>query len=188
MRPYHENVSDRLPEYLKGSLPESERREVELHLGECAECRDELYLIREITAVDVPDPGDIFWDSLPQRTAGLLKEEKTSRFSFRFFWFRLLPAAATIAVFVAVLLVSISKKKEPDMNHFFSDPLAETSMDYGSITEKDIPSIADYVSDDGAYMPSAYHDSSYTGELASLNSAELCLFEEALSNEQRNGG
>jgi hypothetical protein len=53
-----EKYVELLPEFLEGALEGNEAAEVALHLGECAECRDELGFVRNLTtaARQMPQP------------------------------------------------------------------------------------------------------------------------------------
>lgn len=46
----HFKIQDRLDEFLDDTLPDGERREMEMHLAECAECRAEVEAIRSLRA------------------------------------------------------------------------------------------------------------------------------------------
>lgn len=40
---------------------------LERHLTQCADCRLEARLLRELRASDIPDPGPVFWANLPAK-------------------------------------------------------------------------------------------------------------------------
>ncbi len=91
MRFSHEDIKEKLPEYIREThMPD----EVEAHLKECCECREEVSLLRELHDMPVPEPGDMFFETLPQRVRVSLKDKKKSLF------FRLAPVFALIALVV----------------------------------------------------------------------------------------
>lgn len=56
-----------LPSYLEGKLEHDPAKRVELHVARCADCAEELNLLRSLAAEPAPDPGEAFWSSLPDR-------------------------------------------------------------------------------------------------------------------------
>lgn len=186
----HDGIKEILPEYLKGSLPEEMRSEIDHHLKDCEDCRDEMSFITELVKVEVPDPGDLFWQTLPQRVKGTVEEEKTKPFSLKSLFFRPLPIAATIAVlFLLVLTYTNTMKKEmPELGPVFT-PFTITLVDYSDITEKDIPLITERLAVDELYLHSEnFMEYPYYREFASLSSKEIDSLYEALKKEQRTGG
>ncbi len=65
----HEYVRTVLPDYLNGSLESTMHMTVSEHLAGCETCTAEMLLLEELSAVEVPDPGDLFWKTLPKRIA-----------------------------------------------------------------------------------------------------------------------
>ncbi len=185
----HDEIKEMLPEYLNESLTEEMRNAVEIHLRNCEKCRSELSFIKELIIADAPDPGDLFWEFLPQRVRVAVEEEKSNRFSLKSLLFKQLPIAATI---VALLVLIFSYEKSGDITEydpFFKDPFAAEVIDYSVITENDILSITEYLADNELYLRSDnLMDYSYYREFASLNSRELDNLYETLKIEQQSGG
>ena len=77
----NEDMQALLPAYREGSLDSAARGRVEEHLASCADCAEELALLRELAAEPVPDPGEAFWLALPDRVARELRrtEERPER-------------------------------------------------------------------------------------------------------------
>ena len=100
----HDEIREMFPEYLSGSLSEDARNAIEVHLRDCSACRSELSMMSELVSIDAPDPGNLFWETLPQKVKGLAKEKKAHRFSVESLFFKFVPAAAVIAILLALVL------------------------------------------------------------------------------------
>jgi hypothetical protein len=189
MRSGHEKIMELLPEYLKGALPGELGNEVQTHLEGCEECRKELSFLREIADSEVPDPGDLFWESLPWRVRLTVEEKKKDRFPSGFL-VRGLPVAAAIAAVLLLTLIYVYpfKDKTHVQDPFFKDPLTASVSDYGDASEKDIPLIAEEITVEETYLAhDNYTDPSYLEEFASLSSGEMESLYEALKGDQRSG-
>ncbi|MCL5022119.1 MAG: zf-HC2 domain-containing protein [Nitrospirae bacterium] len=189
MKSGHE-IRESLPGYLRGSLPEKERGEVSVHLRECEECRAEAAVLEELLSVEPPDPGELFWSTLPRRVR-LSTEEKKGRSSPVFaFGFKGLFAAAAFAV-VLLIVFSYRLRRVGEMSSgdlFFHDPLSASVSDYSGVTESDIPPITAELKDEGLYLHSGdLMEESYRNEVASLNGQEIESVYEALGKEGRKG-
>ena len=190
MRSGHEEIMEMLPEYLKGSLPGELGDEVKAHLEVCEECRNEVSFLREIVDSEVPDPGDLFWQSLPRRVRLTVEEKKKERFPLGFL-VRRLPVAAAIAIVLLLTLIYIypNKDKASVQDPFFNDPLTASVSDYSDASEKDIPLIAEEITVDESDLPREnYMDLSYHKEFASFSSGEMESLYEVLKGEQQSGG
>lgn len=191
MKSGHEDIREILPEYMKGCLPEDLRLCVEGHLKGCRDCRDELMLISEIAMVDIPDPGELFWKTLPKKVRASVKEGRKDRFSLMHLFLRPLSLAAA----VSILLLSVFTFRDTgrDINPYsyysFNDPLAVSLQDYSSLAEKDIPLITEKSEADELDLRMRSHEMySYHIDIASLSSREMDSLYEALKNQQKNGG
>ncbi|GBE00952.1 MAG TPA: zf-HC2 domain-containing protein [Nitrospirae bacterium] len=186
MRSDHNGIKEMLPEYLNGSLTEEFRCDIETHLKECRECRDELSLITEFIYINVPDPGELFWRTLPLKVRGAVEREKAGRFSLKSLFRRLpLPVAAAAALLLILILSYVKKEEQtPELALFFEDPFTAEVMDYSGITEKDIPLTIDRVTDNTMYLqPEDFEEYSYYREFASLSSKEMESLYEALKTD-----
>ncbi len=183
-------MKEMLPEYLKGTLSEGVRMDVEVHLKECCqECMAELSFISEFGKVEVSDPGDIFWETLPQRVRAAIEEEKAKSLTLRSLFFRQLPVAVTIAVLFLLVFTHTRKQETLALDPFFNDPFTSGVSDYSDITEKDMPLITERLTADGFNIyADNFMASSYYREFASLSSRELGSLYEALKEEQKTGG
>jgi hypothetical protein len=189
MKSGHEEIMELLPEYLNGSLSGELGKEVRAHLEGCEECRNELSFLRAITESKVPDPGDLFWQSLPRRVRLTLKEKKKERFPSGFL-VRRLPVAATIAVALLLTLFSLYPRKDKTLvqDPFFSDPLTASVSDYSDASEQDIPLIAEEIRGHESYLlPENYLELSYHREFASLSFGEMESLYEVLKEGRQSG-
>lgn len=179
----HKEIKEMLPEYLKGSLPEDMKRDVKAHLKKCQECKEEASFLSELVKIDVPDPGGSFYKTLPQKVK--VKEEKAGLFSLRFLFSPMPIAAAVIAILALVFTFAMIKKEAFEFDPFFNDPLEVAVLDYGNMTERDIPIITERLNGDGSYILSdGFMEHSYQREFASLSSRDLRSLYEVLKNKQ----
>jgi len=190
----HNRIKEILPDYLKGSLPEEMRSEIENHLKDCKDCRSEMSFITELMKVEVPDPGDLFWQTLPQRVKETVKEEKAKRFSVKSLFLRPLPVAATVAVLLLLVLTYTTTMQKKEIKEIadlepYSSPFTIAVVDYSSITEKDIPLISEKLAvNELSLQTENFLEYSYVKEFASLSSKEMEGLYEAIKQEHRNGG
>lgn len=187
MRLSHDDIKEMFPEYLRGILPKDLCDDMESHLKDCEECRNELFFVAKLVKVNVPDPGEFFWKTLPQKVIGAVNKEKAERFSIISFLFRPLPVAVTIAALFLLVFTYFGKKERMDLDPFFKDPFTAAVLDYSNITERDIPIITEqpitYESYSENFMEHSYHR-----EFVSLSSKEMESLYEALGKEQKRGG
>jgi hypothetical protein len=187
MKSNHDDIGEMLPEYAAGALSSDRARAVEAHVRECRDCSEVLSLLLELHTIGVPDPGDLFWKTLPLKVRVSAKE-KTRSFSIRSVLSRYLPVAAAIAIVCIAALTAVQRKERADVDPFFKDPLAQTVLDYSDITEEDIPEITEPFPVGEIYPGTDITGHGYHGELASLNSDEMNRLSVALGIEQKNGG
>jgi hypothetical protein len=192
MKLSHKEIKELFPEYLKGSVSEEIRNSIETHIRGCVECRDELSFISELVKVDVPDPGDLYWNTLPQKIKASVKKEKSTFFSLKSLLAKQLPVAATIAVLIFFVLIFTMKKETPELDLYSKGPFTTAGLndDYtGNLNEEDIPVITELQQvDDFPLYSENFMGRSYYKEFASLNSEEMESLYEALKIEQKRGG
>lgn len=127
----------------------------------------------------VPEPVDMFFDTLPQKVRMLLKEKKKSIF------LRLAPVFAVI-VLVVITGYIYNLTKTPEVNEVsFSDPFAPQVYDLSGLNADDIPSIAETIEGDEIYLS---EETSFLREFAFLSSEEVEDLYEVLNIEKENGG
>lgn len=189
MQSDHEGIKELLPEYLRGTLPDEVKSEVESHVKDCRDCRDEVAFLTEIVSIEAPDPGDLFWKTLPRKVKLTVEEKKPTRFFLKYLFGGLPVAAVAALLLLALISTPVQRKDMPAQVLIFRDPLTASVPDYGDITEKDIPRITAQLTDDELYLPHEdFMGHSYYREVASLSSKEIEGLYEALEKEQRAGG
>lgn len=116
----NELIKELLPEYGANVLDPEDQKLVEQHLSTCADCREELSLLRVMADGPVPDPGEAYWASLPNRVYRAVQEEKASnasshRHRFWELFAQLRPitlgaAFATILIIAAVAVIMMQQR------------------------------------------------------------------------------
>ncbi len=172
----HEEIKERLPEYVReGLIPD----EVKAHLKTCKECEEELSILQALKEAPVPEPGGMFFETLPQKIRASLKKEKKKSF-----FFRLAPAFAVIMLVVAISYIySVIPIPATDEEIMFTDPLASQAYDLSDLSAEDVPLISGGIEEDEIYLSD---ETSYLREFAYLSSEELESLYEELATE--NGG
>lgn len=173
----HEGVREKLPEYIRGThMPDH----VKVHMQTCSECREESALLEALRDVSVPEPGGLFFETLPQKVRVSLKDKKKS-LSLRFAYvFALLTLVAT----AGYLYYTIDPSGTVEEVSIFSDPFSPQTYDLSGLTVDDIPSITEafeeelYLSDEIPFLR----------EFASLSSEEIEALYMALETQHNNGG
>lgn len=192
MRLSHDEVKEVLADYLKGALPEATREEVEAHLKDCDGCVNELSFLREIVKINVPDPGDLFWQSLPGVVRMSVKKKDAHRFPLKSILFRPLPVAAGIAVLVLLVIIFAYKKEVSVPDPSFRDPLEVTVLGYddiSDISEKEISRMTAQLADNElSLLPLNSIEYPYQGEFDSLSSIEMKRVYDALNAEPQKEG
>ncbi|OGW31572.1 MAG: hypothetical protein A2X59_12130 [Nitrospirae bacterium GWC2_42_7] len=187
MSSVHDEIQELINIYLKGNESKEIKDKVESHLRECKECRDELAVISELRKVEVPDPGDLFWNTLPKKIRITAGEEKPGRFSFKKLFFSPLPFASVVMI---LMLLILSQTRNKNINEeTFNDPLSASNMDYSDLNEEDIPLfVNNLLLDENYSLHEDISGNSYHSEFASLDAKELESFNDALKNEGLHGG
>jgi len=105
------NIKELLPAYAEQMLDPTDTKRVEEHLATCEDCRSEASLLRIMLADVVPDPGEAFWATMPDRVYRAVQEQQLqkgrsvlSRLADRLTMPRWAWAAASVGV---VLIISV---------------------------------------------------------------------------------
>lgn len=185
----HDEIREMFPEYLGGSLYGEVRNAIDVHLRDCPACRSELSMMSELVSIDAPDPGNLFWATLPPKVEGLVSGGKEHRFSLKSLFFKFVPAAAALAILLVLLLTGIGRDGLHELDTSIDGPSKVTYRDYSDLTSEDIYVLAEKTADDSLFSePENILDYSYHGEFASLSSGEMDSLYEALKTEQTRGG
>jgi hypothetical protein len=102
------NIKELLPAYLNRALGEDGQLRVEDHLKLCEDCRFETSLLRTMIADVVPDPGEAFWGTMPDRVYRAVQEQKTKKGRLSLSWLAghfTMPRWAWAAASVGVVLI-----------------------------------------------------------------------------------
>jgi len=185
----HDEIREMFPEYLRGALSEDMMNAVGFHIRDCPACRSELSMMSGLVSIDAPDPGDLYWATLPRKVAGLVKGSKEHRFPLKSLFFKFIPAAAALAVLLVLLLTGTARDREYELHTSISDPSRVTYLKHGDLTDEDIYVLAEETEGGSFYSePEDILEDSYYGEFASLSSGEMESLYEVLKTEQTKGG
>ena len=169
----HDEIKEELPEYIKeGLLPD----EVKEHLEACSECREDGHLLEGINKCHVPEPGGMFFETLPQKVRGSVHIKKRNIF------FKFPPVFALIVLVVAgSYMYHFAGISETDGLYVFSDPLSQPVYNLSALNPEDVP-LPDEIIEADEIFPDESH---FLMEFASLNTDEIEGLFEAL---EKNGG
>jgi predicted anti-sigma-YlaC factor YlaD len=180
----HNEIKELLPDYLNNMISDERAAFIREHLDECSECAVEYESLAGIKAIDVPDPEELFWKTLPQKVRAMAEEETRHRAPFHASLLKPLAAVITIVVVLSGIYLYIGK----DATFYdptYDDPFTEVSIDYTEINEDAIPSLTIEVADNDLFMNGEY---SYLFDLTSMSSEEMDILEKQLSTLKEIGG
>ncbi|MBF0519306.1 MAG: zf-HC2 domain-containing protein [Nitrospirae bacterium] len=153
MKIKHDDIQDKLHDYLKGALSDELTLVIKEHVSVCNECANEINVIESLVKNEVPDPGDIFFSNLTRnviRQAKVAKPQKLSLWEF----LRLNPIAVAALCLVIVLVVynysgfiSVRNLIKNTENTMATNKISEHKV-------KDISSAADDIN----YLEDEYED------------------------------
>lgn len=142
-----QTIREQLPLYVEETLERDKAIRVEQHLARCADCAEELNLLRLLADEQTPDPGDAFWLSLPDRVYREVRQLNRERSRPRPAWslaalFRSPWTQGAIAA-AAIVLVSwiiLRPVQEPLLSNFQAESSsAEELFDVpDSVTELEL--------------------------------------------------
>ncbi|MBI5640195.1 MAG: hypothetical protein HZA17_07215 [Nitrospirae bacterium] len=192
MRLTHEEIKGLLPEYAGASLSKEMMSDMQEHINGCEDCREELSLLAQLADEEVPDPGELFWKTLPKKVRLSAEEEKAARPSFWSYLFRPMPAASAVlvALLVIVYMNTYTSVKNLDMavDPYINESATEVVMNESDITEADMYQVTQQViGEELAEHPEDFQEYSYYREVAMMSSEEIDSFYEALKKEEKGG-
>ncbi len=189
---YHNEIKEKLPEYILGTLTEEEKAVIRRHIQNCSECKEELDLIEKLGNVEVPDPGEMYWDTLAQKVKVLSGEKRKMNLPIKLF---LRPVPATVLLCLITVFTGLFMYKYYFNGKYadpaFTDPLSLSSVDYSMIQDEDLTEISERLTiylDNIDIFENTYYGDSYHKELSSLSSEEVNRLLHALKNQHNNGG
>lgn len=152
----HDDITERLSDYLDDELDPRERTEIAAHLGECGECRQVLDQLRTIATTatrltDAPPERDLWPDivsrlELPSATVHVFKPAPRRRFSFT------LPQLAAASIALMVLSGSL----------VYLARSGDARADFPAMSAERIPASA---------VPVSFSDPNYDSAIADLEGA-----------------
>jgi len=194
MRCDRSDIQELLPAYLEQRLPETEQKQVSLHIAACPDCSRELMVLRALADEQVPDPGEAFWAALPDkvhREVRLQQERKQARglpgLLGRFRAPRWAWAAAT-AVLLAVVAwqflrpvpLQLAGKQLPDAGGLYVDVLASDQVRIAELSSAELDSLDAWASTELAPLQEGVvdmfmnaPDGAIEERLAEMNAQEL---------------
>jgi len=151
------DIKELLPAYLEHRFDRVEQARIEQHLKSCADCREELSLLRMMAEDTVPDPGEAFWAEMPDsiyREVRRLKKKPASLSDFlgglsipRWAW----AAAAVVVVAVAGFLlyrpaqVELTALAPTSEEAPYEDIVSAEQMDIAELDGKELDTVATWV-------------------------------------------
>lgn len=184
----HDEIRGLLPEYAATLLTDDQKQCIEAHLGQCTECAEILVLLKDLKDCDLPDPGDLFWKTLPQKIRALIRDEHTRRSVGRFSLLRLLPLAPALTlVIMAFFIFPLQDQQAPQRDPLFRDPLEYSLLELGDITEKQISNPKGALTAEEVALWDAVTPS-YHSEFVALSSDELSALYRTLWSKDHKGG
>jgi anti-sigma factor RsiW len=198
-----QDIRELLPAFIERSLAPGDAERVERHLALCADCTEELALLRMMAEEPVPDPGEAYWSTLPERVHRRFREEQSrNRFSIPWRTLFALPrmtwmssAALLVAVIVWVSLHPVTKSgdmlDESDQLSL-SESLVDGRVEVAELTDHEMTAVTQWA--ENAYEPiheaiDEQHlertDSDLAEELRNLSSEQLDRLLEQLKVKER---
>ncbi|MEE9523528.1 MAG: zf-HC2 domain-containing protein [Thermodesulfovibrionales bacterium] len=189
MKMDHHEIRELLPDYLHGNTSAELTGLIQAHLDECRGCSEELRAISGISQLNVPDPGDLYWKTLPQRVRATVEEETRDRLPFYSAFLRPLTAVVAAVVIITFVYIFTSGKETMFFDPTYDDPFTEVYIDYTELNDIAIPSISIELADNDLFMNGdMYGEYSFHYELTSLSSDELDILGKQLNEIQKIGG
>jgi len=187
MKLSHDEIGNLLPEYHRGLLHLDEMRSVTEHLSNCAVCTDTLSLLRKFSEDRVPDPGDLFWNTLPVRIRVMSAEQKRPGLFEKMLALSLPVAAAVALAIIATIVLRPGDRMSQGYDPFFRDPLEYSLLEFEDFSERRIGPPGEGLSAVEADLLEPA-DFSYHREFMSLSSTELGRLCRTLSEKDQEGG
>lgn len=192
MRYTHEEIREMIPEYSNGFLTEERKQDIEVHLQECQDCSGDLALLAELRGLEVPDPGDLYWGTLPGKVIRLASGGRGRRVKIMSL-IRPIPAFLSVMILAVAVLTSVLviRGRDLDTDPFFEEPLVYSELDLHGVTEDEMPAVIGELPDDSTlemYVFEESDDYSYHMDIAFLDQKEFESLYDALEHAERKEG
>ena len=189
MKLRHEEIMDMLPEYQKDHLNPGRRNDIETHIKGCRDCWDTLYLISRLQKIEVHDPGEVFWKTLPQKVRASIEKPKTTRFSMKVLLFGPLSIPVSAAILILSLFAHTNTKVSYENELFLKYLFDEAGRDYSNLNESDINIATNEMLGKELFGKSDdFAEYSYDDGLTLLSEKDLNSLDEELKRGQQIGG
>lgn len=108
MKRQHDDISELLPDFVRGALQEEQAGSVREHLQECSDCMLELSIVEDLLHTEVPDPGSRFFNDLKNSVSAEAQKKKQG-FLLSWIFSRPLPITgiAGIAGIACCILITV---------------------------------------------------------------------------------
>ncbi|GBE00543.1 hypothetical protein BMS3Abin07_02596 [bacterium BMS3Abin07] len=174
MKPGHDEIKEMLADYINDQTSRKMNELIKSHIVECKECMEELESLMDLKNLAIPDPGELFWKTLPQRVRARTEEESRRSFSLRTFLLRPVTATALAAVLAISLFIYFQGGNTLLPDPSFTDPFNKAMPDYSQIPDKAVPSIQ--ITENEIDTNGEFTDNySYNYDLFSMSSDELAV-------------
>ncbi len=195
MRCDRTDIKELLPAYLEAGIPDSDRERIELHVASCDDCRMELSLLRTMAEEQVPDPGEAFWATLPDRVYREVRRQDRDRprglsaffgriFAPRWAWATAALAVITLTVVVWYALrpapIQMAGTQLPDTGGVYVDVLATDQVRIAELSPPEVDSLDAWASTELAPLKEGVIDmflnapeGAVDERLADMNTQEL---------------
>ena len=188
----HDEIKEMLPDYINGLVSNGTERVINAHLRECPDCTEEMTFISGLMQADLPEPGELYWKTLPQKVRAISSERDEKGFFFSSL-FRPAPAfaAAVLILIITIFSVYTIRTRPAGIDYLFEDPLAIAVVDISGVSEEDILSVIGETIEGNAteiFNTDDFSPHPYFMEFASLSSKELEGIYHVLEKEQQTGG
>jgi len=215
MKCLDETIKDLLPSYQHQVLDQAQEDRIRRHLEQCEDCRTELSILRMMSEEPVPDPGEAFWATMPNRVYRQVEEFRNAKkgfFDLSLLWNRfILPrwiwAAAAISVVLVISWITFrfpQKAPEPSLsqsNEFADEIMIASSPDPDSdavhlseLDRQDLDMVDIWAGNELTSIakdvdPSVVlpPDAEISEELADLNAGEMDRLSTMLSQQKEEG-
>lgn len=201
------DIKELLPEYAEQILDRENSRRVKEHLAACEDCRAETSLLRMMIADTVPDPGEAFWATMPDRVYRAVLEQKAKKRRFDASWFadrltlprRTLVAATVGVVIVISLFIVRTLRQEPDMPlsqeyESSGDIIAPNSVNVAELSQDEMDAVNTWaggeltsIAQEAEPVLASSRDTDLSEELAALNAKEMERLSKMIKQWKRGG-
>ena len=139
-------IKELLPAYREQALDQGEKLKVVSHLASCDDCRIELSLLSMMAEEAVPDPGEAFWATMPDRVFQAVRKHQPKKKTFDLArlldrmalprWTWTAATVGTVLIISWLLVMPLHHKME--MSQSQGDEFADETATAGSVSVADL--------------------------------------------------